>query len=64
MAKVRYWIEWIDNQTNDRHNTDLHDTQEDAMKAVPYRAYRESIRVFATYAEPACYAQYEDEKDA
>lgn len=52
MAKVRYWIAWIDNSTNDKHNTDLYDTQEEARKAVPYRAYPESVKVYATYTEP------------
>lgn len=50
---VRYWIEWIDHSTNDRHTTDLHDTKEDAMKAVPtWRAYTESVKMYATYDEP------------
>lgn len=50
---VRYWIEWIDHSTNDRHTTDLHDTQDDALKAVPtWRAYTESVKVYATYEEP------------
>lgn len=53
MAKVRYWIEWTNCMTNDRHNTDLHDTQEDAMRAVPtWQAYSESVKVYATYVEP------------
>jgi hypothetical protein len=53
MAGIRYWVEWIDHGTNDRHSTDLHDTQEAALKAVPtWRAYSESVKVYATYDEP------------
>lgn len=63
MAEVRYWVAWTCNQTNDKHNTDLYDTQEDAMKAVPWRAYPESVVVYATYAEPMEY-EVEGQDDA
>jgi hypothetical protein len=49
---MKYWVEWICNQTNDKHNTDLYDTQEEALKAVPYRAYTESINIYVSYQEP------------
>jgi hypothetical protein len=46
---VRYWVEWIDHGTNDKHSTDLHDTEEEALKAAPrWRAYRESVKVYQT----------------
>lgn len=52
---IKYWVEWVDHGTNDKHSTDLYDTQEEAMKAVPtWRAYNGSIQVYlvAKYDEP------------
>lgn len=46
---VRYWIEWIDHGTNDRHTTDLHESLDEAMKAVPtWRAYNGSVKAYQT----------------
>lgn len=46
---VRYWIEWIDHGTNDRHSTDLHDSLDGAMRDVPtWRAYNGSVKAYQT----------------